>query len=354
MIGRDAAARDLRFESSLTDDDSNAPVRTLVVDDDVEVKEVFTAILSAEGYEVSGASSAEEALELLALQSFDVMLADIRMPGMDGFELLQHVHHISPDLPVIFISGNATVETARRALKVGACDIVAKPCNLAELPIIVERNLARQALARRRMLRYRSEIQDSYETVLAALLSALDTRDTETEGHSERVTAYTMLLADLMGVPPDQCYHIERGALLHDIGKIGVPDRILLKPGPLTPEEFAEMQQHPVIGFRMCARIDFLRGAAQIVLHHHERWDGAGYPDGLAGEQIPLGARIFAVVDAFDAMTTDRPYRLAFPFEYAREEIRGNFGTQFDPQVVEVFLTVPETRWQQIREMSGR
>jgi putative nucleotidyltransferase with HDIG domain len=194
------------------------------------------------------------------------------------------------------------------------------------------------------------EAQNSYETVLSALLSALDTRDTEAEGHSERVTGYTMVLAEQMGVTDEEMFHMERGALLHDIGKVAVPDRILHKAGPLTEAVWEEMRKHPVIGHRMCARIAFLEGASRIVLHHHERWDGAGYPDRLAGEAIPLGARVFAVVDAFDAMTTDRPYRAASTYDAAVAELRAHAGTQFDPRVVGAFLEVPEREWTIVRE----
>ncbi|HXG23626.1 MAG TPA: HD domain-containing phosphohydrolase, partial [Chthonomonadales bacterium] len=312
------------------------------------------SVLRSEGYAVAAVSSAEEAIALLAREHFDLVLTDIVMPGADGFALLERIHALAPDMPIILISGSADIETGRRAIKAGACDFVAKPYNLRDLPSLVERNLTRSALRRRQKERHQRELLLSYETVLDALLSALDIRDTETEGHSERVTAYTMLLADLLGVPQSELYHIERGALLHDIGKIGVPDHILLKPGPLTPEEWEEMKKHPVVGFQMCARIDFLRGAAQVVLHHHERWDGTGYPDGLRGEAIPLGARIFAVADAFDVMTTDRPYRQARSYEAACQEILRCSGAHFDPRVVEAFLTVEEARWQQVRSLMAK
>jgi putative nucleotidyltransferase with HDIG domain len=196
----------------------------------------------------------------------------------------------------------------------------------------------------------RREAQNSYETVLSALLSALDTRDTEAEGHSERVTGYTIVLAEKLGVTEEEMFHMERGALLHDIGKVAIPDRILHKAGPLTEAEWAEMRTHPVIGYRMCSRIAFLEGASRIVLHHHERWDGAGYPNRLRGEAIPLGARVFAVVDAFDAMTTDRPYRAARPYPEAVKELCAHAGTQFDPQVVKAFLRVEESEWNAVRE----
>jgi putative nucleotidyltransferase with HDIG domain len=354
MINRSSAAQVYTDTPNGNGMEARGHIRTLLVDDDELIQDVFSTLLRDEGYDVYTVSSAQAALELLNSYSFDIMFVDIFLPDMSGFDLLHRARSISSEIPVILITAHADVEMARRALSEGASDFVTKPCNLSDLPIIVERNLARHALLRRHNDRHRFELQTSYESVLDALLSALNTRNTEMEGHSERVTAYTMLLADLMGVSEEDMYHIERGALLHDIGKIGVPDRILLKPGPLNLEEWEEMRKHPLIGYRMCANIDFLKGASQIILHHHERWDGSGYPERLAGEEIPLGARIFAVVDAYDSMTTDRPYRTAMPYLSARNEIIKYSGTQFDPEVVRVFLSVTPSRWREIKQTIGK
>lgn len=329
-------------------------VRILIVDDDELVRETFATILGDEGYEVFCAASTAEAEKCLSQAPFDIMLCDIFMPDENGLLLLPKTLAAYPDMPVILISGQGSVEMARSALQQGASDFITKPCNRGELPIIVERNLTRQAVQRKNAMRHKLALHISNESVLDALLSALNTRDTETEGHSERVTAYTMEMADKMGLSSDALYHIERGALLHDIGKIGIPDRILLKPGKLTPEEWVEMQKHPIIGYGMCSRIPMLKAASQIVLHHHEMWDGNGYPYGLTREEIPLGARIFAVADTLDAMTSDRPYRAALPFATAREEIEQHSGRQFDPEIVAVFLSIPETRWQAIRTLAYR
>ncbi len=193
------------------------------------------------------------------------------------------------------------------------------------------------------------ELEDTYDATLAALSGALDLRDNETEGHARRVTQYALRIAGECGIAGDELVAIERGALLHDIGKIGVPDSILLKPGKLTDEEWIVMRSHPLLGWQMIRNIRFLEEAAPIVLHHHERFDGGGYPHGLAGEQIPLGARIFAISDTFDAMTSDRPYRRALPYPIAAAEISRCAGTQFDPVVVECFLAVPEPEWDGIR-----
>jgi response regulator RpfG family c-di-GMP phosphodiesterase len=328
-------------------------VRVLIVDEDRTLCKAFAAVLTEEGYHTDSVGSAEEALALLGKAAYDVMLSEICLPGKSGIELMEQVIELYPDLPVILLTGRASVDLAREALHKGASDFVTKPFSQAQLPIVVERNLTRRLVQRKNMLRYRLEIQASNESVLDALLSALDSRDTETQGHSERVTAYTMEIADLLAVSPEHLYHIERGALLHDIGKIGIPDRILLKPGNLTPEEWEEMKRHPVIGYGMCSRIEMLRDASLIVLHHHEAWDGSGYPCSLAGEAIPLGSRIFALADALDAITSNRPYRAAQPFECARQEIVRCSGSQFDPRIVEVFLSVPEARWQRIRSLTA-
>lgn len=195
------------------------------------------------------------------------------------------------------------------------------------------------------------ELRETYDGTLVALVSALDARDHETKGHSSRVTCYMMDMARVMGVVEgsQEWMDMQRGALLHDVGKIGVRDSILHKPGPLTPEEWEEMKRHPVIGYDMLKDIAFLSGGAAVVVGHHERFDGKGYPDGLSGTDIALGARVFAVADAFDAMTSDRPYRKALPWEEAREEIIRHSGDQFDPAVVETFLVTYQD-WLRERE----
>jgi len=198
------------------------------------------------------------------------------------------------------------------------------------------------------------QVELTYDDTLGALGAALDLRDNETAGHSHRVTRYCLELAKRMGCSGDQLKHIERGAYLHDIGKIGTPDAILLKPGKLTPEEREIMQQHARVGYELVSRIEFLQEAAEIVYTHQERYDGLGYPRGLKGDAIPLGARIFAVADTFDAMTSNRPYRKALPLATALEEIRIESGRQFDPQVVGLLTAIPPDVWDQIRrEVAG-
>jgi len=298
--------------------------------------------------------SVAEATARLTQCQFDMMLCDIQLPGQNGMEALKEVTEKYPEMVVILITRPATVQMAREGLRQGASDIITMPCNQGELAIIVQRNLTRRSLQQKHAQRYRMALESSQENVLDALLSALNARDTETKGHSARVAGYTMELAGQMAVPADLVYHIERGALLHDIGKIGISDRILQKPDKLTAEEWVEIRKHPVMGYQMCAKIEMLVSASQTVLHHHERWDGSGYPDGLAADAIPLGARIFAVADALDAMTTDRPYRTSLPFSAARQEIIKNSAIQFDPAVVRTFASITEARWLHIRINAAR
>lgn len=197
------------------------------------------------------------------------------------------------------------------------------------------------------------EIHDTYIATMDALVSALDHRDSETSNHSSRVVEYSMMIAKVMGIEERKLEHLRWGAILHDIGKIGVSDAILRKPGPLTKEERKELENHPEIGYNMLKKIEFLKDVMPVVLHHQEKYDGSGYPNRLSGERIPMGARIFAVADTFDAMTSDRPYRKALSYEEARAEVKRCSGTQFDPKVVEAFLKIPKEKWEAVRKALG-
>jgi len=292
---------------------------------------------------------------------------------MNGIELLRQVKAHDRDLDVVMVTGVVDTEVAIGAIREGASDYVTKPFNLEEVRIVVERTLEKRRLVlenrayqhhleekvaertrellekKREVERLYSELQDSYEATLHAMVTALDFRDNETQGHSQRVVEYAVTVASIMGIQEPDLTWVRQGAILHDIGKIGVPDAILRKPDKLTEDEWIEMRKHPEMGYQMLRHVSFLEPALDIVLCHQERWDGSGYPRQLVRDHIPLGARIFAAVDTLDAMTSDRPYRPALTVEQAHDEIRRCSGSQFDPRVAEAFLSVPTRTWYEIR-----
>jgi putative nucleotidyltransferase with HDIG domain len=361
-------------ENTRSDDGARArkPARVLVVDDETPVRTMMAAALERQGYTVEVASGGREALAALELNTFNLVLTDIVMQDVDGIALLERIHALQPNLPVVMVTAVHDISVAIDSMRRGAYDYLLKPFECEQMLSTVERALNhRQALeetknyhqsleemvrARTEMLRHAMEdLEHSYDVTLEALGDALDLRDCETEGHSQRVTAYTIALARAMGIPPEEIKIIARGAFLHDIGKMAIPDEILRKPGKLTPEEAELMREHCSRGYHMLRKIPFLAGAAEIVFCHQEHYDGSGYPNRLSGRQIPIGARIFAIADALDAITSDRPYRQARGFAAAREEILRCSGTQFDPAVVEVFLRTPDAIWQELRsEVNSR
>src|SRR5215211_7188590 len=341
------------------------PARLLVADDDAAVRSVLADMLCAE-YECEAVGSAEEALGLLESGEFQLVLSDIAMPGMSGLELIPRVRALSPDALVIVVSGSQEIESAVEALHAGAFDYVFKPFDLEHIQFAARRALEHQRLlaAKRgyetyleRMIEQRTEELDgalrscecAYRMTLKALVAALETRDSETHGHSERVVNFSLRLGQELGLTTEQMRSLEFGSLLHDIGKIGVPDAILRKPAKLTEEEWVRMREHPLHGQKIIGGIEFLEGASRVVAQHHERWDGTGYPLGLGGEGIDPCARIFAVADAFDAITSDRVYRTGRTYEAALEELESCAGTQFDPRVVEAFRRVSRQEWERLR-----
>jgi putative nucleotidyltransferase with HDIG domain len=346
--------------------------RILVVDDETPVRSMIAAALDRQGYSVDLAGGGREALEALEANAFNLVLTDIVMQDVNGIALLERIHALQPNLPVVMVTAVHDISVAIDSMRRGAYDYLLKPFERDQLLNTVQRALShRQALeetqnyhqnleemvrARTEMLRHAMEdLEHSYDVTLEALGDALDLKDSETEGHSKRVTAYAIALARAMGIPPDEIKVIARGAFLHDIGKMAIPDDILRKPGKLTPEEQSVMREHCARGYHMLRKIPFLSGAAEIVYCHQEYYDGNGYPNGLRGREIPVGARIFAVADTLDAITSDRPYRKARGFDTAREEILRCSGTQFDPAVVETFLKIPNELWQELRsEISGQ
>lgn len=352
--------------------------RVLVTDDEVSIREVLAEGLDSFGYAVTQAGNAAEAFEIVKRGGVDLVLSDIDMPGENGLSLLGRIKSFDPDIDVIMVTGVVDLEVAVGTIRQGAADYVSKPFNLEEVRIVVERTFEKRRLIRenreyqeklelkvaertqelvgknREVEGLYADLEDSYESTLEAMITALDFRDNETLGHSRRVVEYAVIVAQTMDIGEPDLSWIRRGAILHDVGKIGVSDSILRKPGKLDAEEWEEMKRHPEMGYRMLKHVRFLKPALEIIYCHQERWDGSGYPRGLKGEQIPLGARIFAAVDTFDAMTSDRPYRAAMSIEAARDEIRRFSGIQFDPRIAEAFLSIDESVWRDIRERVHR
>src|SRR5690349_25014286 len=342
--------------------------RILVVDDEEPIRDFVSAMLSSANFVCSQAASGKEALALLdSGEEYELMLSDLMMPVMDGIALLEASKERFPDMPVVMVTAVTDVSVALNSIRNGAYDYLLKPFDREQLLATVRRALENRRLklenrayqtnlealvtARTEQLRQAiTTLERSYDITLEALGNALDLKDAETEGHSKRVTAFTIAIARAMGLSADQIRVIARGAFLHDIGKMAIPDAILRKPGALDPEEVAIMREHCYRGYQILKRIPFLTEASEIVYAHQEKYDGTGYPRGLKGDQIPLGARIFSVADTLDAMTSDRPYRAKLPFEVARDEIQRWSGRQFDPQVVATFLQMPENIWDDLRK----
>lgn len=350
-----------------------AEQRILVVDDETAIRDVMCSILMQAGYECHPVSSGRDALAVLrSNENISIVLSDLIMEGLDGLSLLLQLKEELPEIPVVMVTAVHDLSVALAAIRNGAYDYLLKPFEKEQLLAMVRRALETRRL-RRENLEYQTKLESlvsartemlrkaladlerSYDITLEALGDALDLKDAETEGHSRRVTAFTIAIARAMELPQDKVRVIARGAFLHDVGKMAIPDAILRKPGRLSLEEQAIMREHAFLGYQILRKIPFLQEAADIVHCHQERYDGSGYPRGLKGEQIPLGARIFAVADTFDAMTSDRPYRAAQSISSARREVERNAGKQFDPEVVRVFLDIPERIWVELRsEIEGQ
>jgi putative two-component system response regulator len=345
-------------------------LRLLLVDDDEGLRALLRTTFEVFDIEVDEAASGQAALQRIAEHRPDVVVLDVKMPGMSGLEVCLAIkrNEATADIGVVLLTGSEG-GTEANALAVGADSFVRKPFSPLELLAVTERLAGglygipfratnkgpeEQLLLYARDLRHlleiergqRSLVQQAYMETVSALASALETKDTGTRAHSQRVQRYATVLA--RAVEPDliQDPSTVYGFLLHDVGKIGIPDRVLLKPEPLTDAELRLMKTHTVLGEQMLGGVAFLQGEGlRVVRSHHERWDGAGYPDGLGGEEIPIGARIFAVADALDAMTSDRPYRKARSWQEAGDEIVTESGRQFDPEVVSRFVAYePELR----------
>jgi putative nucleotidyltransferase with HDIG domain len=341
--------------------------RILVVDDEDAIREIVSSMLTSSGYQCQQAASGEQALALLESgEEFELLLSDMLMNGMNGEALLQRTKEKFPDIPVVMVTAVQDISVALASIRNGAYDYLLKPFEREQLLATVRRALENRRLklenrtyqtnletlvtARTEQLRKAmTTLERSYDITLEALGDALDLKDAETEGHSKRVTAFTIAIARHMGLSADQIRIIARGAFLHDIGKMAIPDAILRKPGALDPDEVTIMREHCYRGYQLLKRIPFLGEASEIVYSHQERFDGTGYPRGMKGIEIPLGARIFSVADTLDAITSDRPYRPAQSVQAAQKEIEKWSGRQFDPDVVKAFLSMPENIWEDLR-----
>jgi putative nucleotidyltransferase with HDIG domain len=337
----------------------------LIVDDELPARKLLVAMLSETGVQCTPAGCGEDALRVLETEPIDAVLSDINMPGMSGLELLTKVLPRFPSLAFLVVTGEEDVRVGIEAMKSGAEDYLVKPLQIDLVLASLKRALEKKHLQREvenyhqhleEMVGERTaqlesalrQIELSYEATLKALGAAIDLRDSQTAGHSQRVALYSRRLANELCATEHELQTITWGAWLHDIGKLAIPDAILLKPGALSEEEWVIMRSHVRIGHDLVKRIPFLADAAEIILTHHERCDGSGYPRSLKGVDIPLGARIFAVADTLDAMTSDRPYRSARSFEEAQTEIRSGSGSRYDGEVAKVFLSIEIDSWKAI------
>ncbi|HZM90578.1 MAG TPA: HD domain-containing phosphohydrolase [Blastocatellia bacterium] len=347
----------------------------LIVDDDDSIRKLLINCLDESDW-CATAASAGEAISLLASRPFNLVLSDITMPGESGLDLCGHVQRSYPNTAVVMISAMTDIDYAVEAMRQGAFDYITKPFDLSRVKLAVDRALRyQQALEDKQRyeqvleerVRIRTDelktanddlnfmldtLYSNYRATLRGLAGTLEARDIETRGHSDRVVAYSMKLGNKMGLDSNELIALEQGALLHDIGKVGVPDAVLLKPGSLTTEEWVRMREHVGHGLRIIEGVEFLTGARWVVGQHHEKYDGTGYPHKLRGDSIHIHARIFAVADAYDAIRSDRPYRAGQSHEIACEEIAGSSGSHFDPKIVNAFLSISKQEWNEIRRSS--
>jgi len=338
---------------------STAP-RILVVEDQEPIQELVTAMLRTRGLASDAASNLAAARARMAAERYDLLFVDVNLPDGSGLSL---VGEGGAELPlVVVMTGRSDFETAVDAIRHGAIDFITKPFSVGDFLQRVDKSveewkarirLQLQARSLETLVRMKTEellrssrqIEEVHDATVLALGTALNLKDRETADHCGRVSLNAVKLGSLLGLSEFELRNLKWGSYLHDVGKIGVPERILLKRGPLTPEERRIMERHPVEGYRMIRNVHFLAHAGDIILSHHERYDGSGYPHGLRGEMIPLHARIFSIMDALDAMTSDRPYRAALPLPSAAAEIERALGSQFDPEIAGVFLSAPASSW---------
>lgn len=308
----------------------------LIAEDHDILREGLQILLETEGFNVISAAHGLEALEVMEKLTPDLILSDISMPEMDGFTFYQVVrtHPEWVTIPFIFLTARGERDDIFASKKLGVEDYLVKPVDRQELVTTIRSRLDR---SQKLML---AQLEQAYQASLIMLANAIELRDQYTRGHVDRVMDLCVMIAQKMGWSQDQLQPLRFGSILHDIGKIYIRESILSKPGPLDSDEWAEMKQHTVVGADLLQSIPYLGQAISIIRYHHERWDGRGYPDGLVGEAIPLGARIVAVADSFDAMTSKRIYQRAITPAQAMEEIRKGRATLYDPDVVDAFLAI--------------
>ncbi len=335
--------------------------RILVVDDEPSIRDLVAFKLSDDGYECEKAGSAEEALTMVAQGHYDGILSDINMPGIDGVEMLRRIRMSDADVAVVMMTGAPDLSVALEAMRLGAYDFLSKPLNLDVLSLTVDRAVEKKTLVKQNRTYQRnleSMVQERTQQLnkanddlrslfigsIKALAQALEAKDRYTQGHSARVAEESVRIARYLSLSEDEIQNIWIAGFLHDIGKIGIQESVLNKPGRLDPEEWELVKQHPVFAARILEPIEELADVIKMVRHHHEHYDGKGYPDGLAGADIPLGARILSVADAYDALTSERPYRDAVPEEEALLVFEEASGTQFDPVLAGAFLSLKRER----------
>lgn len=309
--------------------------RVLVIEDDIDYGQMLADALENLHYKVYLSFSATGGLDIIREKKLDIILTDLKMPGINGLELAQKIIKMYLDIPIVLITGLNDLSLVKKALEIGVSDYIVKPITVDELPVVIERNLQRKILEKRRFQNNRA---DSLLKALKALMRALDAKDSYTYGHSQRVVRLAMKMGDELHLSSDEKYTLQLSASLHDIGKIGMPDNILKKADSLEDIEMRKAKDHPVVGSEILGEIEELSEVASIVRHHHERFDGKGYPDGLKGNAIPLFSRILFILDAYEAIASDRVYRKGIGQQKALDEIVQNAGSQFDPELVEVFL----------------
>lgn len=315
--------------------------KILLVEDD---KVTFTAIertLKKSGYHCKGVSSYRLALEMVKKEAFDLIISDLMLPDGSGLDLLDQVRLFLLDLPFVVITASEKENLIKDALNRGANDFLSKPFTLSNLPTIVERNLQRKKIDDKKNSQHNASV---LLKAIEALIAALEAKDSYTSGHSRRVAQYARMMGEAMQLTSEEHFTLELAAILHDIGKIGMPDSILKKASSLQEMEYKTAKEHPVVGSNIVGKIDELRDVAAIIRHHHERFDGKGYPDGLKGEVIPLLSRILTIVDAYESIVSQRVYSSALSNGEALNEIKRNSGGQFDPQLVDVFIAMMRER----------